>query len=623
MNNKIKILDDNTINKIAAGEVIERPASIVKELIENSIDAESTSITIEIKNGGKSYIRITDNGKGINPEDVQLAFLRHSTSKISSSNDLSNILSLGFRGEALASISSISMVELITKTDDNDVGKSIEIHGGILKRELDTGAPKGTTIIVKNVFYNTPVRKKFLKSDGSESAKISDIINKLAMCNPDISFNYIKDNRSILKTPGNGDIKSTIYSIYGKEYIESLIDINFQNNDDFKIQGYISKPSLTRGNRNNELFFVNKRYVNSLILSKAVEDAYSSLITINRYPVVFLYLDLNPQDIDVNVHPSKIEIKIENETKVINKIKEIIRKKLLGENLVPKINLSKENNQDKQENIIDIINTTKTVSTSSIDNKEMDLSNNKYNESLSQTVDVDKVYENNYISNDNDYNGHNELNIKNKKENEISSNNPSNNKEIFPDLNILGRVFDTYIIGEDKELNSLYMIDQHAAHERVMYEKFRKQYEEEEVIIQPLLISENLDLNHQEYQLVLNNIQLFRKLGFDIDEFGSNTIILRGVPMVFGVPDGHKLFIEILDNLNNEINNRYELKVEKIMKMSCTNAIKAGDYIGKIEINKLISDLKNCNNPFTCPHGRPITIKITKYELEKMFKRIQ
>lgn len=600
MDNKIKILDDNTINKISAGEVVERPASIVKELIENSIDANSTNITIEIKNGGKSYIRITDNGNGIKPEDIQLAFLRHSTSKISRPDDLSKILSLGFRGEALASISAISMVELITKTDDNDIGKSIEIHGGTLKRELDTGAPNGTTVIIKNIFFNTPVRRKFLKSEGAEAAKISDIINKLAMCNPNISFTYIKDDINVIKTPGNNNVKSTIYSIYGKEYAKSLLEINYVS-EDFKIWGYISIPSLTRGNRNNQLFFVNKRYISSLMLSKAVEDAYSSLITINRYPIVFLYINLNPESIDVNVHPSKIEIKFENETKLINKIKEIIKKRLLRENLVPKVTLIKENSPEKQENIIDIINTTKNTKYKNINN---DIDFNK---------DQDEIHEDSYIS---------DIDVK-KNKGDKREYKTCTNKEIFPDLNILGRVFDTYIIGEDRELNSLYMIDQHAAHERVMYEKFKKQYQEEKIVIQPLLISENLNLNHEEYQLVSNNIELFRKLGFDIEEFGQNTIILRGVPMIFGSPDSSKLFIDILDNLNNEINNSYDLRVEKIIKLSCTNAIKAGDNIMEIEINKLITDLKSCNNPFTCPHGRPITIKITRYEIEKMFKRIQ
>ncbi|MBS4539926.1 DNA mismatch repair endonuclease MutL [Clostridium sp. D2Q-11] len=623
MTNKIRILDDNTINKIAAGEVVERPSSIVKELIENSIDADSTSITIEIKEGGKSYIRVTDNGNGINPEDIQLAFLRHSTSKISNPEDLSRVLSLGFRGEALASISAVSMVELITKTEDNNIGKSVEIHGGVLKEELDVGAPKGTTIIVKNIFYNTPVRRKFLKSEGAESANIGDIINKLAMCNPNISFKYIKDGKNIIKTPGNGDIKSTIYSIYGKEYTKSLIKVSYVN-DKFRIWGYISEPSLTRGNRSNELFFINKRYVSSLILSKAVEDAYSSLITINRFPIVFLYIDIDPEDVDVNVHPSKIEVRFENEMIVVDKIKSMIKKRLLGENLVPQVQLTKEKDQGTQENIIDIIDSSESnVDTSDnivITNKEINHLNNQYKSELNKSPDI--ISENNYdVSSD--------YTIDDNMDDDIDSNykgndnNTQSRKNAFPTLNILGRIFETYVIAEDKKDNAMYMIDQHAAHERVMYEKLKNQYEREAVIIQPLLANENLNLNHHEFQLVSNNIDLFRKLGFDIEEFGHNTILLRGVPMVFGWPDNKKLFIDILDNLSNEINNRYELKAEKIIKMSCTNAIKAGDFLGSIEINQLIEDLKKCDNPFTCPHGRPITIKITKYEIEKMFKRIQ
>lgn len=624
MANKIKILDDNTINKIAAGEVVERPSSIVKELIENSIDAGSTSITIEIKDGGKSYIRVTDNGKGIDPEDIQLAFLRHSTSKISNSKDLSRILSLGFRGEALASISAVSMIELISKTENNSIGRSIEIHGGILKQEMDIGAPKGTTIIVKNIFFNTPVRRKFLKSDGAEAANIGDIINKLAMCNPNISFNYIKDGKSMIKTPGNGNVIGTIYSIYGKEYTKSLIEVGYTN-DDFKIWGYISKPTFTRGNRSNELFFVNKRYISSLTLSNAVEEAYRSLITINRYPIVFLYIDIEPENIDVNVHPSKIEVRFDNETLLVDRIKDMIRKKLLGENLVPKVKLTKEKEEGVQKDIIDIIDSTDSNDIDKVHNEnKLDYIDNEVSVDKQRNNYLDKKElttkeKNSEIIDSNIYEKNKEI----YKYNEYYKDDIKANKETFPDLSIIGRVFDTYIIGENRKDNTMYMIDQHAAHERIMYEKLKRQYEREEVVIQPLLTSENLNLNHHEYQLVSNNLDLFRKLGFDIEEFGHNTILLRGVPMVFGSPDNHALFIEILDNLSKGINNRYELRAEKIIKMSCTNAIKAGDYIGSIEIKQLIDDLQECENPFTCPHGRPITIKITRYEIEKMFKRIQ
>lgn len=611
MANKINILDDNTINKIAAGEVIERPSSIVKELIENSIDANSKNITIEIKEGGKNYIRITDDGDGIYKDDIQLAFLRHSTSKINNSDDLMTIHSLGFRGEALASIASVSMVELITKTNDTNIGNMIEIHGGVLKEEAEVGAPDGTTVIIRNIFYNTPVRRKFLKSISAETANISNIINKLSLSNPHISFNYIKDNKSVLKTPGNNDIKSTIFSIYGKEHIESLIDINFKNKD-FSLTGYISKPNFTRGNRNNELIFINGRYVSSISLSQAIEDAYSSLITVNRYPITYLYINIDPKNIDVNVHPSKIEVRFNNDLEIIAIIKNIIREKLLEKNLIPKINFNKKKNEEKQENIIDIIddNTKENININNTlykgkKEKNIDLVNENLNN------DSDK-FNNNYTKEKKDYNKekHEE-----KQEQKVS--------KIFPDLNIVGRIFNTYIIGEDKINNSMYMIDQHAAHERVMYEKFRTQFQKEEVVVQPLLVARTINLNHYDYELVKESMDLFTSLGFDISDFGHNSILLRGVPMLFGLPNDNDLFIDILDNLNNDLSNKYELRVEKIIKMACTNAIKAGDFLGDIEINNLISDLKKCNNPFTCPHGRPITIKITRYEIEKMFKRIQ
>lgn len=605
---KINVLDDNTINKIAAGEVIERPSSIVKELIENSIDANARNITIEIKDGGKNYIRITDDGDGIYKDDIQLAFLRHSTSKISKSEDLLKVHSLGFRGEALASISSISMVELISKTIDEETGIMVEIHGGILQQESEVGSPKGTTIIVRNIFYNTPVRKKFLKSDSAESANITNIINKLALSNTDISFNYIKDNKNMIKTPGNGDLKSTIFSIYGKEHTESLISINYSS-DLFSINGYISKPLFNRGNRNYELFFVNGRYVNSKLLSKAIEEAYKTLITINRYPVVYLYIKVDPKNIDVNVHPSKVEIRFNDDLKLIPKVTDIVKNILFEFNLVPNITLENKNKQ-KTEEIIDILDDKP---------KNTEINKNNYNKPLlKKEYEVEDIEQINFVKEDKIETLDKSSVRENKKS--IQDNDSS---RVFPELNIIGRVFNTYIIGEDSISNTMYMIDQHAAHERIMYEKFRLQYEKESVVIQPLIVPRTINLSHYDYELILNNIELFNELGFDIEDFGRNSISIRGVPMLFGLPDNNNLFMDILDNLNENISNKYDLRAEKIIKMSCTNAIKAGDSMGHIEIKSLMNDLKKCENPFTCPHGRPITIKITKYEIEKMFKRIQ
>lgn len=605
---KINVLDDNTINKIAAGEVIERPSSIVKELIENSIDANARNITIEIKDGGKNYIRITDDGDGIYKDDIQLAFLRHSTSKISKSEDLLKVHSLGFRGEALASISSISMVELISKTIDEETGIMVEIHGGILQQESEVGSPKGTTIIVRNIFYNTPVRKKFLKSDSAESANITNIINKLALSNTDISFNYIKDNKNMIKTPGNGDLKSTIFSIYGKEHTESLISINYSS-DLFSINGYISKPLFNRGNRNYELFFVNGRYVNSKLLSKAIEEAYKTLITINRYPVVYLYIKVDPKNIDVNVHPSKVEIRFNDDLKLIPKVTDIVKNRLFEFNLVPNITLENKNKQ-KTEEIIDILDDKP---------KNTEINKNNYNKPLlKKEYEVEDIEQINFVKEDKIETLDKSSVRENKKS--IQDNDSS---RVFPELNIIGRVFNTYIIGEDSISNTMYMIDQHAAHERIMYEKFRLQYEKESVVIQPLIVPRTINLSHYDYELILNNIELFNELGFDIEDFGRNSISIRGVPMLFGLPDNNNLFMDILDNLNENISNKYDLRAEKIIKMSCTNAIKAGDSMGHIEIKSLMNDLKKCENPFTCPHGRPITIKITKYEIEKMFKRIQ
>lgn len=616
MTNKIKILDDSTINKIAAGEVVERPSSVVKELIENSIDANSTNITIEIKNGGKKYIRITDDGDGINPDDIQLAFLRHSTSKIKGSDDLSNIISLGFRGEALASISSVSMIELITKTKENDVGKHIEINGGILKQEEDVGAPKGTTLIVKNLFYNTPVRKRFLNSDGAEAASIGDIINKLSLCYPEISFKYIKDGKYILKTPGNGNIKSTVYSVFGKEYTKSLIPISYENHW-IKINGLISKPSFTRGNRNHEFFFINNRYVNSIKLSRAIEEGYSSLVTINRYPIVLLYFELDPEFVDVNVHPTKLEVRFDNENKIKNILKQLIKNSLLNNNLIPKVDISnnKGKKDEKQNTFIDIVDTAKNISNKNEHNNNMLFTEE---EKTRDAIDIDEpfVSENDFSSNHSDVLNVKENNFRYKKDTE-------NTTDTFPELEIIGRIFSTYVIAEEIGNNNMYMIDQHAAHERIMYEKFRNQYRKDNVVTQSLLSNKIIDLSSNEFDTLQDNFDIFEKLGFDIENFGQNTILIRGVPMIFGKPDSGNMILDILDNISEGIDNNYDLKVEKIMKMACTNAIKAGDYLGNLEIKQLVKDLKSCDNPFTCPHGRPITIKITKYELEKKFKRIQ
>lgn len=624
MLNKIQILDDNTINKIAAGEVIERPSSVVKELVENSVDAKAKSIVIEISNGGKKYIRVTDDGTGINSDDLDIAILRHSTSKIKKIEDLNNLTTLGFRGEALASIASVAQLQIISKTEENISGKQIYIQGGEIISNKEVGCPKGTTVIVKNLFYNTPVRLKFLKGESTEASYISDIIYKLALGNPHISFKYIKDNKLIVKTPGNNDLLSTIYSLFGKEFSDSLFKISYFG-EDIKIQGYIAKPSFNRGNRNYQYFYVNGRYVKSQILTKALEEEYKHLIPINRYPVAILFIQIKPNLFDANVHPTKIDIKFRDEVEVKQHVSSIIRTTLKSNNLIPVITMEKRKEKkvgEQQSDIFKFVDAT-THKQNNEKKKDLKIGINKVVKNYTESY---KLEEQKTLIDNKDITD--AYSVKENKITNFSHNNVNYEASILkpkklPDIKIIGQLFNTFIIGESMEDEALYLIDQHAAHERIMYEKYKKQFESEKIVTQKLLSPEIINLTHTEYEMVRGNLELFTKLGFEIEEFGLNSIVIRSVPMLFGKPNSKKFFMEIVDKLHEEFKTSYELKLEKIIKMACTSAIKAGDLIKNIEIEHLIKDLNNATNPYTCPHGRPVIIKITKYELEKKFKRIQ
>ncbi|WP_427338728.1 DNA mismatch repair endonuclease MutL [Caloranaerobacter sp. DY30410] len=616
---KIKVLDDTTINKIAAGEIIERPASVVKELVENSIDAGATSITIEIKGYGKDYIRVTDNGTGIEGDDLEIAFMRHTTSKINKIEDLEKIKSLGFRGEALASISAVSQVKVITKTDNNLIGNQIILHGGKVINKEEVGCPKGTTIIVTNLFYNTPVRAKFLKSESKETLKINDTIYKLALSNPNISFKYIKDNKVIFKTRGNGDEEDVIYNLFGRNFLNSLTKINYKN-DNFLIKGFISEPSFTRGNRSHQYFFVNNRYIKSNLLSKTIESAYGTLLPSNRFPVIILYLFIPPYEIDVNIHPTKTEVRFRNEKEICNTIYDVVKNFLKKEDIIPQMNITNKNNvQETQINFIDNLSTKNNYNKAlsnflveknskinyekPIDNeikKDFNISNN------------DEVYENRQVIT-------NTL-IKEDKEDPVEN----EQKFSIDNIQIIGTLFSTYILAEDKLNAVLYIIDQHAAHERIMFEKLKKQFKNQIVISQQMLVPEIINLTFNEYKKVELNLEIFNKLGFTIEPFGKYSIVLRSVPVIFNRPNAKELFLDILDNLENfdsKLESNYDLRLEKIMKLACTSSIKAGDKIDELEISSLIKELFKTENPYTCPHGRPTIIKLTQSELEKKFKR--
>lgn len=632
---KIKVLDSLTIRKIAAGEVIENPSSIVKELVENSIDAHSENIVIEIANGGKTYIRITDDGEGISKEDLEVAFERHSTSKLNSIEDIYNILSLGFRGEALASISSVAKMEVLTKTINAQAGTHALVEEGKIISMDSAGCPKGTTMIVKDLFYNLPVRRKFLKSDVSESNQINDIINKLALGNKEVSFKFIRDNKTILQTNGTNNLLDTIYTILGRDFAKNLIPINYKDNY-IKINGFISNNNLYRGNRGHQYLYMNGRNIVNSGISKTIENRYRSLIPLNRFPAFVLNIELDPGEVDVNIHPTKQEIKFRDNNRVLGTISNVVEEKLLCSLNIPKIEIKKEEIKPSKEELP----------------KLFDLNNKSEVNSISEDLIIrDFTYED-FIPMENNANsllsnkknleedGINMLSYKDKdddviekvasvkgKDNVVEYEKKEDLKEqklqdYLLDINPIGRVFNTYIIAESKAEDKLFFIDQHAAHERIMYEKYREEYENEEINTQQLIFPEIIELTNSEMNKFKDNMDIFINLGFELEEFGANSIALRGVPLIFGTPKSKDLFLDILDNLDSNIKSSYDMRIEKIMKIACTNAIKSGDQISNMEIMALFKDLQKCKNPFTCPHGRPTIVEMTKKDIEKEFLRI-
>ncbi len=611
---KIRLLDNITIQKIAAGEVIERPLSIVKELIENSLDANSENITIEIKNGGKSYIRVTDDGDGIEDEDLNLAFKRHSTSKLSTIEDLYRIRSLGFRGEALASISHVSKVEVMTKTSNAIGGIHAIVEEGEIKSKEVIGCPKGTTLIVKDLFYNLPVRKEFLKSDLVESNQISDIVYKVALGNLNTSFKFIRDDKVVLKTSKNNDMKTHIYSILGKEFSSNLTQIDFEEYG-IHLHGYISNNNLYRSNRNHQYIYINGRYINNINISNTIENHYKSLIPLNRFPCFILFIELDPSTIDVNIHPTKQEIKFANQSEIFSVIDKAVKDTLYPSLSVPKVGFKETKEKVKEEKPPLLFMSTNANIQDDIIVKDFT------HKTIFEEEKLNEPHESSIRS-------ENELLIRedigreaiSSKEN-IVDDSPADIKNILSDIEPIGVIFNTYILAEDKVNEKLYFIDQHAAHERVMYEKYLGEYSNENIIAQQLLVPEIAELTNSEMNDFLENISIFRKLGFDIEEFGNNSVVIRSVPLIFGVPNIRELFYDLLDNINN-IKSNYDTKLEKIMKIACTKAVKSGDHMSEIEMFSLFEQLKKCNNPHSCPHGRPTVLEMSKTDIEKAFLRI-
>lgn len=609
----IKLLDEKTISKIAAGEIIENPASIIKELLENSIDANSKNIVIETRGEACDFLRITDDGIGMSKEDLEVAFLRHSTSKLSSVEDLNNIVSLGFRGEALASISHISKVTVMTKTAEDAVGTRVEVENGKIIKSNSIGMPKGTTFIIKDIFYNTPVRKKYLKQNNTELNYILDVIQKIALGTPNVSIKYIKDNKTVLNTLGNNDVKSLIYSILGNDISSNLNKISFKSQS-YTVTGFISNNRLYRSNRNHHYVYVNGRYVKNLEISKTIEKYYQSLIPLNRYPVFILYIDMDPILVDVNIHPKKHEIKFSKDNNIIAIIADLIDENLYPNRVIinplkmDKPLENKDTDITTQENIFEMFNS---------EDDQIDLENENFNLNT-KFIDIDyvpdkvisKIENRTIIASDEEtsYDIKNEL-----------RENSSISKDIL-EYRIVGILFKTYIILEDFDNSKFYLIDQHAAHERILYEKYKKQYESSSVIRQILLTPEILSLSAMEKDNIENNKEIFNSLGFDIEDFGETDIVIREVPMLFGLA-AYKNFIYDLINNIKDIKSGYSVDPYKIMKKACKAAIKAGDSISILEIKALLSQLVDCDNAYTCPHGRPTITEFTYSDINKLFLR--
>lgn len=647
----IVLLDDLTINKIAAGEVIERPANVVKELVENSIDAGATSISIDIENGGITYIRITDNGKGIAPDDVEIAFERHATSKIRSANDLIKVSTMGFRGEALASIAAIAKVELVTKTKDNDIGTRIVVEGGKILVKEECGAPNGTTITIRELFFNTPVRYKFLKKDFTEGGYIEDAVSRISLIHPELSFRMTNNKKEIIRTSGNGDMKSVVYSIYGKDIAQNLVDVNLEY-EGIKVTGVAGKPEIARSNRSNQLFYINGRYIKDKILSAATEEAYRTLIPHGKFGFCIINLEMNPELVDVNVHPAKLEVRFSEEGKVFKAVNASIKNALLKQDITKESSVDEEVIiEEKKEEVVEEKKKTGGLfdlfrSKSNIvdfPKKEEKIEEIQKNNEIKKVETLEEEEEKYSIVEDQSTMTI-EVRGKSEEEKEIikeeiiddetgetiarkSQENLFENiaiveeKADIPEYKILGVAFKTYILLELDE--DVYILDQHAAHERVLYEKVKQNfYKDGGKDIQMLLLPDIIELSKRDMRTVRDNIELFEQSGFTLEEFGDNTIKITGVPVICFDMDTKELFMDIIDGIDfTNRTTKQDVEEKFIATVACKAAVKANMSLEESEIRGLLDQLLLLDNPFTCPHGRPTAIRITKTEIEKKFGR--
>lgn len=669
---QIEVLDQQTIDKIAAGEVIERPASVVKELVENAIDAMASAVTVEIKEGGISFIRITDNGCGIEKDQVPLAFLRHSTSKIRSVEDLMTVSSLGFRGEALSSIAAVSQVELITKTTSTVSGIRYVIEGGKEKLSEEIGAPEGTTFLVRNLFYNTPARRKFLKTPKTEAGYISDLIEHMALSHPEVSFKFIVNNQVKLHTSGNSNLKEIIYHIYGRDIAANLIEIKTEN-DFLAMEGFIGKPLISRGNRNFESYFVNGRYVKSSLIAKSIEEGYKTFVMQHKYPFTVLHLSIRGELLDVNVHPTKMELRFGNQEQIYDTIVNTIREAINRSELVYQVELSRKNNQQEEKkadgqalkSIPEPFEKKRLASIQEAVQKDSPYER-KYAERPKMTYQQSTIADLLVREESAPYGKKNlpDSPARNTASPGVSAQDtaalsgspavaasagfpagdtasenaqaqdtvsvPSSadsprRKLLAPESlkyhTIIGQVFDTYWLVQMED--SLYIIDQHAAHEKVLYERTMASLREREYTSQAIFPPILLSLSMQEEALLKKYMEYFTRIGFVIEPFGGKEYAVTSVPgNLFGLNE-KDLMLEMLDGLAAlKGNETPEIILEKIASMSCKAAVKGNQRLSREEINHLIEELLTLENPYHCPHGRPTIISISKYELEKKFKRV-
>lgn len=614
----IAILNQETIDKIAAGEVVERPCSVVKELVENAIDAGSTAITVEIKEGGISFIRITDNGCGIERDQVAVAFYRHSTSKIRSAEDLLTVKSLGFRGEALSSISAVARVELITKTYDELTGTRYVIEGSKELSNEEIGAPDGTTFIVKDLFYNVPARRKFLKTAQTEGSYISDMVEKLALSHPDISFKFINNNQTKLHTSGNGNRKDIIYHIFGREISSSLLEVKHEC-EYFKVEGFIGKPVITRGNRNYENYFINGRYVKSNILSRAIEEAYKSFLMQHQYPFTVLYFTFF-SELDVNVHPTKMELRFDNNNEIYVELCDTIYAILSRKEMIPEVPVDstpapKKIVHEYKEPIPEPfekrrINEVRAAESRSVYGQSVTSAVKDYSaiEPAVKTPKTSTAYEPAQV-------------VTGTQQTLGDYDKVFLTESAKKQFSIIGQLFKTYWLIEFED--KLYIIDQHAAHEKVLYEKTMARLANKDFTSQRISPPIVMTLDARESEMLEKYRPQIEQFGYEVEHFGGKEYMISAIPENLFNIDMKDLFIEMLDDFSNATGRQTpDIITEKVASMSCKAAVKGNDKLTLPEINKLIDELLSLDNPYNCPHGRPTIISMSKYEIEKKFKRI-